>query len=49
LIGAELAKLGAPLEVLRDALTAFAERKDMANSEGCMGLNALYIWSETQT
>lgn len=37
----ELQKPGEPLAVLRDALIAFAERKDMASPDGCMGLNAL--------
>jgi TetR/AcrR family transcriptional repressor of nem operon len=41
LIGDELSKTGSPLLVLRNTLIAFAERKDMASSEGCMGLNAL--------
>jgi len=37
----ELQRPGEPLAVLRGALIAFAERKDMASSDGCMGLNAL--------
>jgi TetR/AcrR family transcriptional repressor of nem operon len=37
----ELKKPGPPLDVIRHALTAFAERKDMVSAEGCMGLNAL--------
>jgi AcrR family transcriptional regulator len=37
----ELRKPGRPMEVLRAALLTFAERKDMASSEGCMGLNAI--------
>ena len=41
LILKELAKPGPPLVVLRKALVAFAERKDMSSSDGCMGLNAL--------
>jgi AcrR family transcriptional regulator len=37
---AELEKPGPPLSALGNALVAFAERKDMASVEGCMGLNA---------
>jgi AcrR family transcriptional regulator len=37
----ELQQEGEPLVVLRNALVAFAERKDMASPDGCMGLNAL--------
>ncbi len=40
-IRAELEKPGRPLDVIRNALVAFAERKDMASSEGCMGLNSI--------
>jgi TetR/AcrR family transcriptional regulator, transcriptional repressor for nem operon len=36
----ELEKPGPPLSALTNALVAFAERKDMASAEGCMGLNA---------
>jgi TetR/AcrR family transcriptional repressor of nem operon len=36
----ELEKPGPPLSALKNALVAFAERKDMASAEGCMGLNA---------
>jgi AcrR family transcriptional regulator len=36
----ELEKPGPPLCALTNALVAFAERKDMASAEGCMGLNA---------
>jgi TetR/AcrR family transcriptional regulator, transcriptional repressor for nem operon len=37
----ELQRPGPPLKVLQEALIAFAERKDMASSDGCMGLNAI--------
>lgn len=49
LIGNELAKPGPPLVVLRKALIAFAERKDMSSSEGCMGLNALSEFGRSDT
>jgi AcrR family transcriptional regulator len=42
----ELEKPGAPLSALTNALVAFAERKDMASAEGCMGLNATSEFGE---
>jgi AcrR family transcriptional regulator len=42
----ELEKPGAPLSTLTNALVAFAERKDMASAEGCMGLNATSEFGE---
>jgi len=40
-INAELEKPGPALAAVRNALLVFAERKDMSNAEGCMGLNAV--------
>jgi TetR/AcrR family transcriptional regulator, transcriptional repressor for nem operon len=40
-LSAELEKPGRPLDVIRNAIVAFAERKDMVSSEGCMGLNSI--------
>jgi TetR/AcrR family transcriptional repressor of nem operon len=42
----ELEKPGPPLCSLTNALVAFAERKDMASAEGCMGLNATSEFGE---
>jgi AcrR family transcriptional regulator len=42
----ELEKPGAPLSALTNALVAFAQRKDMASAEGCMGLNATSEFGE---
>jgi AcrR family transcriptional regulator len=47
LLRAELEKPGPPLSALGNALVAFAERRDMASAEGCMGLNALAEFGET--
>ena len=40
-INAELEKPGSALSAVRNALVTFAERNDLSNSEGCMGLNAI--------
>jgi AcrR family transcriptional regulator len=40
-INAELEKPGSALSTVRNALVTFAERNDLASSEGCMGLNAI--------
>jgi TetR/AcrR family transcriptional repressor of nem operon len=38
---AELRKPGSPLANIRDALMLFAQRTDIAPTDGCMGINAL--------
>jgi AcrR family transcriptional regulator len=43
----ELEKPGSPLGALTCALVTFAERKDMASSEGCLGLNAIGEFGQT--
>jgi len=40
-IQVELEKPGPPLFAVTNALVTFAERQDMASSNGCMGLNAI--------
>jgi TetR/AcrR family transcriptional repressor of nem operon len=40
-IAAELRKLGPPLANICDALMLFAQRSDIAPTDGCMGINAL--------
>jgi TetR/AcrR family transcriptional regulator, transcriptional repressor for nem operon len=40
-INVELEKPGSALSAIKNALAAFAERSDLSNSEGCMGLNAI--------
>jgi hypothetical protein len=45
-IQAELEKPGSPLSAVTNALVAFAERKDMASANGCMGLNAIGEFGE---
>ena len=37
----ELERPGPALAAIRNALVAFAERSDLSNLEGCMGLNAI--------
>jgi TetR/AcrR family transcriptional regulator, transcriptional repressor for nem operon len=44
---AELERSGSPLNALTGALITFAERKDMASPEGCMGLNAISEFGQT--
>jgi TetR/AcrR family transcriptional regulator, transcriptional repressor for nem operon len=45
-IQVELEKPGPPLSAVTNALVTFAERKDMASSNGCMGLNAISEFGE---
>jgi AcrR family transcriptional regulator len=45
-IGVELDRKGSPLYAVRNALVSFAERKDLSNSNGCMGLNAIGEFGE---
>jgi len=40
-INVELERPGPALQAIRNALVAFAERSDLSNLEGCMGLNAI--------
>lgn len=40
-INVELEKPGLALTAVRNALVTFAERNDLSNAEGCMGLNAI--------
>jgi AcrR family transcriptional regulator len=40
-INVELERTGPALVAIRNALVAFAERSDLSNLEGCMGLNAI--------
>jgi TetR/AcrR family transcriptional repressor of nem operon len=40
-INIELEKPGPALFAIKGALAAFAERSDLSNAEGCMGLNAI--------
>ena len=40
-IKAELEKPGSALSTIQRALVTFAERKDLSQAEGCMGLNAI--------
>jgi AcrR family transcriptional regulator len=40
-INAELKKPGSAVSAVQSALVAFAEREDLSNAEGCMGLNAI--------
>src|SRR5260370_33132683 len=40
-INVELERPGSALRVVQNALVAFAERSDLSNAEGCMGLNAI--------
>jgi TetR/AcrR family transcriptional repressor of nem operon len=40
-INVELERPGSALSAVQNALTAFAERSDLSNAEGCMGLNAI--------
>jgi len=42
----ELEKPGSPLSAVTNALVTFAERKDMASANGCMGLNAISEFGE---
>ena len=37
----ELERAGSPLSAIQRALVTFAERKDLSQTEGCMGLNAI--------
>jgi hypothetical protein len=37
----ELERPGSSLSAVQNALTTFAERKDLSSAEGCMGLNAI--------
>jgi hypothetical protein len=37
----ELERLGSALSAVQNALVSFAERNDLSNAEGCMGLNAI--------
>lgn len=37
----ELERAGSPLSAIQKALVTFAEREDLASTEGCMGLNAI--------
>ena len=37
----ELERAGSPLSAIQRALVTFAEREDLASTEGCMGLNAI--------
>jgi TetR/AcrR family transcriptional regulator, transcriptional repressor for nem operon len=40
-INVELERPGSALSAIQNALVTFAERKDLSNAEGCMGLNAI--------
>jgi AcrR family transcriptional regulator len=40
-ITVELERPGSALSAVQNALTTFAERKDLSSAEGCMGLNAI--------
>ena len=40
-INLELERPGSGLSAIQTALVSFAERKDLCNAEGCMGLNAI--------
>jgi hypothetical protein len=40
-INVELERPGPALAAVQSALMAFAERRDLSNQEGCMGLNAI--------
>jgi TetR/AcrR family transcriptional repressor of nem operon len=40
-INAELEKPGSALAAVQNAMVTFAQRKDLSNAEGCMGLNAI--------
>jgi TetR/AcrR family transcriptional regulator, transcriptional repressor for nem operon len=40
-INAQLERPGPALSAVQNALVTFAERKDLCNAEGCMGLNAI--------
>ena len=40
-INVELERPGSALAAVRNALVTFAQRKDLSNAEGCMGLNAI--------
>ena len=40
-ITVELERPGSSLSAVQNALTTFAERKDLSTAEGCMGLNAI--------
>jgi TetR/AcrR family transcriptional regulator, transcriptional repressor for nem operon len=40
-INVELERPGSALSAVQNALVTFAERKDLSNAEGCMGLNAI--------
>jgi TetR/AcrR family transcriptional repressor of nem operon len=40
-INVELQAPGSPLAAIRSALVHFSERKDLSNTDGCMGINAI--------
>jgi AcrR family transcriptional regulator len=44
---AELERPGSPLATVTNTLLTFAGRKDMASAEGCMGLNAISEFGQT--